>query len=64
MKSIKNQRLYSEFKRKLVEEKLIACTDTIKIQAIHPLKQNGEMIHHYIISVESKETKQNISLER
>lgn len=57
MKSINNQRLFSEFKRKLVEEKLIACTDTIKIQAIHPLKQNGEILHHYIISVESKETK-------
>lgn len=49
--------LYSIFHYKLIEEKLIKNSDKIRVTEINPIIQNGEIIHHHIIAVESTNIK-------
>lgn len=49
--------LYQSFRSKLIDEKLISSTDNICVTKIHPLIQNGELIHHHVITVSGTNTK-------
>lgn len=57
MVNIDKNQLYEVFRRKLIDEKLILCNDTINVREIHPFKYNGDIICHHIITVEQNQKK-------
>lgn len=45
-------KLYSNFLGKLIDEKLMCNDDNISIKEIHPIIQDGQIMHHHIVTVE------------
>lgn len=44
--------LYYSFRSKLIDEKLICNNDKISIKKIHPIMQDGQIMHHHTVTVE------------